>query len=89
MLAPNVAAALDRVLEEVVRDGVGTGVSAAVLSASGHWAGVTTEKDSRQAMEASRDAASQLRTDVTRQGVAKIEDVAEVELVHLQVPELV
>lgn len=47
--------------------------------------------DSRQAMEASRDAASQLRTQVTQQGGAQVEDVAEFELAlaHLRVPELV
>ena len=47
--------------------------------------------DSRQAMEASRDAASRLRTQVTQQGGAQIEDVAEFELAlaHLRVPELV
>jgi D-alanyl-D-alanine carboxypeptidase len=39
-LAPNIAAALDKVLEDAVRDGVGTGLSAAVVSASGQWAGV-------------------------------------------------
>jgi D-alanyl-D-alanine carboxypeptidase len=39
-LAPNIAAALDKVLLDAVRDGVGTGLSAAVVSASGQWAGV-------------------------------------------------
>jgi D-alanyl-D-alanine carboxypeptidase len=39
-LAPNIAAALDKVLLDAVRAGVGTGVSAAVVSASGQWAGV-------------------------------------------------
>jgi quinol monooxygenase YgiN len=47
--------------------------------------------DSRQAMERSREAATQLRSQVAQQSGAQIEDVAEFEmaLAHLRVPELV
>jgi hypothetical protein len=47
--------------------------------------------DSRQAMDASRDAASQIRSAGTRQAKATVLDVREFELVvaHLRVPELV
>jgi heme-degrading monooxygenase HmoA len=47
--------------------------------------------DSRQAMEASRDAASELRATIAKQAGAEVEDVAEFEMVlaHLRVPELV
>ena len=47
--------------------------------------------DSRQAMEASRDAATKLRSKVADEAGAEIEDVVEFEmaLAHLRVPELV
>jgi quinol monooxygenase YgiN len=47
--------------------------------------------DSREAMEASRDAAMELRSKVANQAGAEIEDVKEFEmaLAHLRVPELV
>jgi quinol monooxygenase YgiN len=47
--------------------------------------------DSRQAMEASREAAKELRSMVAEKAGAQIEDVAEFELAlaHLRVPELV
>jgi len=51
----------------------------------------TVTWDSRQAMEGSRDTATQLRSRMAESTGAKIEDVAEFDLVlaHLRVPELV
>lgn len=80
-LSASLASALQEVIEAAVRDGVGTGVSAAVVSASGRWASVAGTSGAGAPL--TKDASFSIASITKTFTAAEVMHLAESDLVDL------